>query len=94
MLIIFYFKLNGFDLIDVEIARQIAELEKGRPIIQETRGYDVAANQTFRLRTKETSTDYRYMPEADLPPLIITKVYHHLYSNLLIFSILIEQLIC
>ena len=69
-------------MIDVEIARQIAELKKGHPIIQETRGYDVAANQTFRLRTKETSTDYRYMPEADLPPLILTKVYYRLYPNL------------
>jgi aspartyl-tRNA(Asn)/glutamyl-tRNA(Gln) amidotransferase subunit B len=50
-------------------------LERGHSINQETRGYDVAANQTFRLRTKETSTDYRYMPEPDLPSLIITEVY-------------------
>ncbi|RIA88294.1 B subunit of glutamyl-tRNA amidotransferase [Glomus cerebriforme] len=61
--------------IDVEIERQIAELKKGRAISQETRGYDVTANKTFRLRTKETSTDYRYMPEPDLPSLIITEDY-------------------
>ncbi|CAB4438225.1 unnamed protein product [Rhizophagus irregularis] len=61
--------------VDVEIERQIAELKKGHSIIQETRGYDVAANQTFRLRTKETSADYRYMPEPDIPSLIITEDY-------------------
>ncbi len=56
------------------------ELNKGCSVIQETRGYNVATNQTFRLRTKETYTDYRYMPESDLPLLIITKViYDHLY---------------
>ena len=71
---LFLINTNGIGLIDAEIERQIAELEKGYSIIQETRGYDVAANQTFRLRTKETSADYRYMSEPDLPSLIITKV--------------------
>nr|CAG8599409.1 15807_t:CDS:10 [Entrophospora candida] len=60
--------------IDAEIYRQIQELIKGNSIIQETRGYDVPANKTFKLRTKETLTDYRYMPESDLPPLLLTKV--------------------
>ncbi|CAJ0845262.1 16023_t:CDS:10 [Entrophospora sp. SA101] len=59
--------------IDAEIYRQIQELIKGNSIIQETRGYDVPANKTFKLRTKETLTDYRYMPESDLPPLLLTK---------------------
>ncbi|CAG8618634.1 11220_t:CDS:10 [Funneliformis mosseae] len=69
--------------VDVEIERQIAELNKGGTVIQETRGYNVATNQTFRLRTKETYTDYRYMPESDLPPLILTKDYlTRIYNSL------------
>ncbi|KAG9303732.1 hypothetical protein G9A89_018629 [Geosiphon pyriformis] len=60
---------------DVEIERQVSSLENGIPIGPETRGFDVARGKTFRLRTKETSTDYRYMPEPDLPNLILTEEY-------------------
>ncbi|RHZ82751.1 hypothetical protein Glove_103g10 [Diversispora epigaea] len=63
------------EAIEVEIKRQINELRIGNRIIQETRGYDVVKNKTFRLRSKETDTDYRFMPEPDLPPLILTKEY-------------------
>lgn len=81
--ILFYLTLTyESGLIDVEIERQITELKKGHFIVQETRGYDVVANQTFRLRTKETSADYRYMPEPDIPSLIITKVYYYFIFKL------------
>ncbi|CAG8538052.1 14836_t:CDS:10 [Acaulospora colombiana] len=49
--------------IDVEIKRQVNELRNGNPIIPETRGYNVAENKTFKLRTKETITDYRITHE-------------------------------
>lgn len=41
----------------------------------ETRGFDVTARKTFSLRSKETAPDYRYMPEADLPKLILSQVH-------------------
>jgi aspartyl-tRNA(Asn)/glutamyl-tRNA(Gln) amidotransferase subunit B len=51
-----------------EIQLQIAELESGRKLQQETRGWDDAAGQTFLMRTKETAADYRYFPDPDLLP--------------------------
>jgi aspartyl-tRNA(Asn)/glutamyl-tRNA(Gln) amidotransferase subunit B len=59
---------------DAEIERQITVLQNGGNIEQETRGYDVENGKTFRLRGKETAHDYRYMPEPDLPTLILTEV--------------------
>lgn len=66
--------LTLFHPIDAEIERQIALIENGGVVTPETRGYDVAAKKTFRLRSKETAPDYRYMPEPDLPKLILTQV--------------------
>jgi aspartyl-tRNA(Asn)/glutamyl-tRNA(Gln) amidotransferase subunit B len=57
--------------IDYEIARQEAALRAGEPLIQETRGWDDDRGVTYHMRTKETSDDYRYFPEPDLPPLRI-----------------------
>src|SRR5690606_33034610 len=54
-----------------EIGRQIAELEAGRGIEQETRLWDVQAERTRSLRGKEDAQDYRYFPEPDLPPLVV-----------------------
>lgn len=62
--------------IDAEINRQIEVLENGGKIHVETRRYDEEKGVTFRLRDKETSPDYRYMPEPDLPPLLLPKVKH------------------
>jgi len=58
--------------IDSEIDRQIALLEAGTPIVQETRHWDEADGRTHGMRTKEGSSDYRYFPEPDLVPLAPT----------------------
>ena len=68
--------LNSFRFIekalDFEIRRQTNLLDNKNPIHQETRLFDPKKNETFAMRSKESSSDYRYFPEPDLPPLIIT----------------------
>jgi aspartyl-tRNA(Asn)/glutamyl-tRNA(Gln) amidotransferase subunit B len=54
-----------------EIERQIAELEAGREISQDTRSFDATNGSTFVMRSKEQANDYRYFPEPDLPPVIV-----------------------
>ena len=49
-----------------EVRRQIAVLERGQQLEQETRGWDEAASETFLMRTKEFAHDYRYFPDPDL----------------------------
>ena len=61
--------------IDYEIARQIRILESGGRIIQETRGWVEATRETVSQRSKEDSHDYRYFPEPDLPPLMMSAEY-------------------
>jgi aspartyl-tRNA(Asn)/glutamyl-tRNA(Gln) amidotransferase subunit B len=51
-----------------EIRRQVAALEKGETLQQETRGWNDAAGETFLMRTKEFAHDYRYFPDPDLVP--------------------------
>ena len=60
------------DAIVAERDRQIAVLEAGGVIQGETRGFALGATETTRLRGKEGEVDYRYMPDPDLPPLIIS----------------------
>jgi aspartyl-tRNA(Asn)/glutamyl-tRNA(Gln) amidotransferase subunit B len=55
--------------IDFEIARQAAALDAGATLHQETRGWSDDRGETYHMRSKETSDDYRYFPEPDLPPL-------------------------
>jgi aspartyl-tRNA(Asn)/glutamyl-tRNA(Gln) amidotransferase subunit B len=55
--------------IEFEIERQAATLDAGHLLIQETRGWSEERGETYRMRIKETSDDYRYFPEPDLPPL-------------------------
>ncbi|MES1239554.1 MAG: Asp-tRNA(Asn)/Glu-tRNA(Gln) amidotransferase subunit GatB, partial [Chloroflexota bacterium] len=55
--------------IGYEIERQAKALDAGDPLVMETRGWDDAKQATYRMRAKETSDDYRYFPEPDLPPL-------------------------
>ena len=52
-----------------EIERQATALDAGETIVQETRGWSEERGSTYRMRVKETSDDYRYFPEPDLPPL-------------------------
>ena len=55
--------------IDFEARRQIAILEDGRTVDQETRLYDPDRGETRSMRSKEEAHDYRYFPDPDLPPL-------------------------
>lgn len=68
--------MNSFkavrDATEHEIARQIQAVQAGERIIQETRGWDEARKKTISMRSKEEAHDYRYFPEPDLPPLVIT----------------------
>lgn len=59
------------DAVIAERDRQIGVLEAGGMIEGETRGWSLGATETTRLRGKEGEVDYRYMPDADLPPLFI-----------------------
>lgn len=67
--------LNSFRFvqkaIDVEVARQIAIVDAGGTVDQETRAFHPEAGTTSTLRSKEDAHDYRYFPEPDLPPLVI-----------------------
>jgi aspartyl-tRNA(Asn)/glutamyl-tRNA(Gln) amidotransferase subunit B len=58
-----------------EIGRQAAALDAGKPLVQETRGWDEARGETYRMRVKETSDDYRYFPEPDLPSLHLDETW-------------------
>jgi aspartyl-tRNA(Asn)/glutamyl-tRNA(Gln) amidotransferase subunit B len=68
--------LNSFrsieKAVDYEIARQIKEIEAGNVIVQETRGWNDTKGETFSQRTKEDAHDYRYFPDPDLPPLVLS----------------------
>jgi aspartyl-tRNA(Asn)/glutamyl-tRNA(Gln) amidotransferase subunit B len=68
--------LNSFrfveDAIDYEVGRQIAIVESGGKVAQETHLWDPARKETRPMRSKEYANDYRYFPEPDLPPLIVS----------------------
>jgi len=71
--------MNSFRAVEraiaFEIERQAAALDAGEPVIQETRGWSEERGSTYRMRLKETSDDYRYFPEPDLPPLHLDPVW-------------------
>lgn len=58
--------------VDYEIKRQITILKQGGTIEQQTRGWSDAEGKTTVQRSKENAQDYRYMPDADIPPVILT----------------------
>jgi len=61
--------------IDVEARRQIAIIEDGGEVVQETRLYDPDKNETRSMRSKEEAHDYRYFPDPDLLPLEIEQAW-------------------
>ncbi len=61
--------------IEYEIERQIAAHETGEGVSQETRLWDDKKNQTRVMRSKEDAHDYRYFPEPDLQPLVVTQEF-------------------
>jgi aspartyl-tRNA(Asn)/glutamyl-tRNA(Gln) amidotransferase subunit B len=68
--------LNSFrfmeEAINYEVRRQIELIEDGGKVIQATRLYDPDKKETRSMRTKEDAQDYRYFPDPDLPPLVIS----------------------
>ena len=58
--------------INVEVERQINLIESGKTVTQETRLYDPNKNETRPMRSKEEANDYRYFPDPDLLPLVVT----------------------
>src|SRR3989344_3387920 len=67
--------LNSFKAVEraiaYEVERQIAVIESGEKVVQETRGWDENKQKTFSQRLKEESHDYRYFPDPDLPKMKI-----------------------
>ncbi len=67
--------LNSFRFmekaIEFEVRRQIALIEEGGTVVQETRLYDADRDETRPMRSKEDAQDYRYFPDPDLLPLVI-----------------------
>lgn len=59
--------------IEYEIGRQKERLAQGLAIVRETRGFDDASGTTYSQRSKEEANDYRYFPEPDLPPLVLSE---------------------
>ena len=66
----FRFVMQG---INAEVARQVALLEAGEPVVQETLHFDPVSGRLTPLRSKEEAHDYRYFPEPDLVPVVPTE---------------------
>lgn len=68
--------LNSFRSVEraaeYEFNRQVELVEQGERIVQETRGWDDGTGTTTSQRSKEDAQDYRYMPDADIPPIVLT----------------------
>ena len=61
--------------LEYEIERQIEVLESGGRVLQETRLWNVNEGRTYAMRSKEQAHDYRYFPEPDLPPLVVSAAW-------------------
>jgi aspartyl-tRNA(Asn)/glutamyl-tRNA(Gln) amidotransferase subunit B len=71
--------VNSFKFIraalEYEIERQVDVIESGGHVVQETRLYNADESRTYSMRSKEQAHDYRYFPEPDLPPLVVTREF-------------------
>ena len=71
--------LNSFSFvaraIEYEAERQIRILEEGGQVIQETRRFEESTGRTLPMRSKEDAADYRYFPEPDLPPIVLSEAH-------------------
>jgi len=71
--------VNSFKFIraalDYEIERQVEVVESGGKVLQETRLWNANEGRTYSMRSKEQAHDYRYFPEPDLPPLIVSREF-------------------
>ncbi len=69
--------LNSFRFLqkalDYEVQRQSELISAGKPVLQETRLWDSKQDKTLPMRSKEEAHDYRYFPEPDLPPLVLSE---------------------
>lgn len=77
--------MNSFSMIGKAVTferdRQIALLEAGQSVVQETRRYDEATGRTEVMRGKEDTDDYRYFREPDLPPVCVTETHIAAWQN-------------
>ena len=68
--------LNSFrdisDAVESEAKRQINLIENGEAVIQQTRRWDADKKESYAMRSKEAVNDYRYFPEPDIPPVVVT----------------------
>ena len=71
--------LNSFQnvvkAIEYEYARQVSVLEEGGEVIQETRRFDMNTGKTSSMRSKENADDYRYFPDPDLVPIVVSSEF-------------------
>jgi aspartyl-tRNA(Asn)/glutamyl-tRNA(Gln) amidotransferase subunit B len=71
--------INSFKFVEkainYEIERQIDLIESGGAVVQETRLYDAAKDQTRSMRSKEEANDYRYFPDPDLLPVVVDEAF-------------------
>jgi len=78
--------LNSFRSVEraitFEVTRQSKLLDEGGVVVQETRGWDEAKQVTFSQRKKESSHDYRYFPDPDLPKLVLKEIPEFSNENL------------
>nr|WP_240739276.1 Asp-tRNA(Asn)/Glu-tRNA(Gln) amidotransferase subunit GatB [Marinitoga lauensis] len=69
--------INSFKFVEkaleYERNRIIEAMEKGENVPKETRGWNFSTRSTFSMRSKEEEADYRYFPEPDIPPVIVTQ---------------------
>lgn len=71
--------LNSFQsvvkAIEYEFARQVSVLDEGGEVIQETRRFDMSTGKTASMRSKENADDYRYFPDPDLVPIVVSDTF-------------------